>query len=408
MRKKRKWKISASFIKAFKACAYRCFAQYILGIRVIEEAETLRMGTNWHRLLEVLRMDTSQPCPVCSVEGPDEDCDICGGGMKLSEDPLDNVMNALNVAYADKPLSKSLAEWEAEREKMWTCLVGYYNYYKDDDYEVVAQEVPFEIPLMTKTGRALPGVVLVGKIDKITRSPEGQLYIDEHKSTSKPIDSDSLYWAHLVLDTQTTLYTYAARALQLWGELEQYGIKSSDPLIAGIRLDAWHKPQIKPKKLTIAESKKFVETGEYMGEKFVIEVDKENMLIIAVNDVVAEVVPAKKEGQYAIRETAEMYGQRMFQDIVADPSKYYARKNIARTDDDLIRFEKELNGIYRTVKFMEKQGDPAFFWKSEDQCEATFKCPYIKTCYANAVLDPDNPPDGFRCIYKKEVTDGVG
>lgn len=403
---KRIWKLSASFIKSFKRCAYECYAKYILGIRIIEEAETLRTGTNWHKLLEVLRMDTSKPCPVCSVEGPDEDCDICGGKITLDQDPLNNVMNALNAAYNDKPLSKSTADWEAEREKMWVCLVGYYNYYKDDDYEVIAQEIPFEVPLFNKKGRKLPGVILVGKIDKITRSPDGQLYIDEHKSTSKPIDSDSQYWAHLTLDTQTTLYSYAARCLQLWGELEQYGIKSNDPLIAGVRLDAWHKPQIKPKKLTIAESKKFVETGMYVGDKFDIltSTDFPEVGHCRVNDVVAEVTTCAKEGQYQIRETAEMYGARMSQDIVADPGKYYARKNIARTDADLERFERELNGIYRTVKFMDK-GGADFFWKSEDQCEATFKCPLIGVCYNNVVLDADNVPEGFKCIYKKEDAD---
>lgn len=401
---KRKWKLSASLIKAFKACAYRCFAQYILGIRVVEEAETLRTGTNWHRLLEVLRMDTSKPCPVCFAEGPVESCDICGGTMKLDEDPLTNVMNALNAAYKDKPLSISVADWAAEKEKLWTCLVGYKNYYETDPYEVVAQEVSFDIPLMTKSGRALPNVRLVGKIDKIVRAPDGQLYIDEHKSTSKPIDSDSLYWAHLVLDTQTTLYSYAARALQIWGELEQYGINSSDPLIAGVRLDAWRKPQIKPKKLTIAESKKFVETGLYMDDKFEVEGGQcatDKTFGYKINDVVAETSTCAKPGQFQIRETAEMYGARMFQDLVAEPGKYYARKNIARTEDDLIRFEKELNGIYRTLKFMDKQGDPSFFWKNEDSCEATFKCPYIKTCYSNAVLDPDNPPEGMVCIYNE-------
>jgi len=402
---KKKWKLSASFIKTFKACAYRCYAQYVLGIRVIEEAETLRMGTNWHRLLEVLRLDLSQPCPTCFAEGPDEDCDICGGTMKLDPDPLVNVMNALNAAYDNRPVSKSLADWAAEKMKLWVSLVGYKNYYKDDDYEVVAQEVPFEIPLLSKSGRAIPNVLLVGKIDKITRSPDGLLYIDEHKSTSKAIDSDSQYWAHLRLDTQTTLYSYAARAMQQWGWLEDYGISADDPLIAGVRLDAWKKPQSKPKKLTIAESKKFVESGEYMDQKFEVLTQNMNTHACTVNDVEAEVTPAKKEGQFAIRETADMYGARLAKDIAADPGKCFARRNVARTTSDLVRFQKELNGIYRTVKFMEKQGNPSFFWKSEDQCEATFKCPYIGTCYTNADLDPDDPPAGFKCIYKKEKAD---
>lgn len=406
MANKRTWKLSASFMAAFKACAFRCYAQYILGIRPIVEADTLRMGTNWHWVLEVADMDITQPCPSCSLDGPDPRCGLCNGTLKVIEDKTERVASVLNASYNDKPASKTTEDWAAEREKIWIGHSGYDWYWNDDDSEVIAEEIKFELPLYGLKGRALPGVVVVGMIDKLRRHRDsGIIFIDEHKSTSNQIDSDSTYWSKLNLDTQTLLYPHAARELQKVGALEMFGIKATDPLISEVRYDVWKKPTISPKLLTQGESKKFVATGEYMDDKF--EIDNSQCVTggamqVKVNDVIAEIKPGAKEGTFAIRETAEMYGARLFQDIVTNPEKHYARRVIARTDLELERFEQELINIYRTVQFLNKENR---WWHNEAQCEATFKCPYISSCYNGVELDPDNPPEGFKCIYKRKDGD---
>lgn len=393
------WKISASFIAAFKACAYRCYAQYVLGIRPTEEAEVLRMGTNWHRVLEVGAANSSAPCESCMTGGPDPDCSLCGGNITITSEPRELVRIALNEAYEDKPLSKSVLDWAVERMKLWIAYAGYVWYHEDDDFEVIAEEVPFEIPLYDREGNVVPGVVVVGKIDKITRSPQGTLHVDEHKSTSKPIDSDSYYWNHLNLDTQTNLYVYAAQLLQQWGELEKYGISKDDPLIAGVRYDVWHKPQIKAKKLSMADTKKFLETGVYCEETFEVKQDNNTEHPdVFVNGVDTQVVlGGKKKDQPAIYETAEMYGARYMQSIIEEPHLHFARRTVARTEADMKRLEKELYSIFATVKYMEEND---LWWKNENQCDATFKCPYLKSCITNVTLDPENPPEGFKCIFK--------
>lgn len=392
------WKLSASFVSAFKSCAFRCYAQYVLGIRVKEEAETLRMGTNWHRVLEVGATNSTAPCDSCMTGGPDPDCRYCGGNITMSADPRELVRIALNEAYDDKPLSKSDLDWAVERQKLWIAYAGYVWYHEDDDFEVVATEVPFEIPVYDDKGERIPDAVIVGKIDKITRAPNGTLYVDEHKSTSKPIDSGSFYWNHLNLDTQTNLYVYAAQLLQTWGDLEKYGIKSNDPLIAGVRYDVWHKPQIKAKKLSMADTKKFLKTGVYMEEKFKIIQDDfgENW----INDVPTEtVIGGPKKDQPAVYETAEMYGARYMASIIEAPHEHFARKVIARTEDDMRRVQKQIYNVYMLVKYTE-QND---LWvQDENQCDATFKCPYMNICTSNIKLDPKNPPEGFYCMYDKK------
>lgn len=397
---KRIWKLSASFIAAFKACAYRCYAQYVLGIRPTEDAETLRVGTNWHEVLEVLGGLNCESCPACMLTGPDEGCYICGGTMTPFEDKREGLRLLLNDVYDDKPCGKSVEDWAIEKMKLWISGVGYDWYYEKDDFEILGEEIPFEIPLYDKDGEPIPGVVLVGKIDKLTRSPQGTNYIDEHKSTSKPIDSDSKYWSHLNLDTQTTLYVYAAQTLQLWGELEKYGIKADDPLIRGVRYDVWKKPQIKAKDLSIADSKKFVEGAVYSEESFIILGDFKSGKTVTVNgeEVTYRSDAGPKKDKIVVRETSHMYGARLMHSIIDDPQKYFARKCIARTDDDIERFEKELHGIFKTVQYME-QND--LWYHNEHQCEATFTCPYVGVCYNNVVLDPEHPPEGMKCIFKK-------
>ena len=189
--------------------------------------------------------------------------------------------------------------------------------------------------------------------------------------------------------------------MQLQGDLEEYGIKATDPLISDIEYDVHHKPTISPKKLTQADSKKFVETGEYMGQKF--ELEKIGDVIQTINGTKPEVEPGKKEGTFAIRETPEMYGARLLQDITERPTFYFANKPLVRTDPEMKAFEYEL---YDIAKDMMSKIRADRWWHNEKQCEATFKCDYTDSCYNHIELDVDNPPSGMRCIFKKkdEVT----
>ena len=169
----------------------------------------------------------------------------------------------------------------------------------------------------------------------------------------------------------------------------------------------WHKPGISPKKLTQADSAKFVETGEYMGDKFEVICaaatkgadDPVTVNSVIVNRESTEVEPGKKEGTFAIRETPDMFGARLLKDISERPEFYFARKEISRTEADFARLENEIYNIYHTVKFMDKNET---WWKNEQQCEATFRCPLINVCYNNVTLDPENPPEGFKSKFKKQ------
>jgi len=275
-------------------------------------------------------------------------------------------------------------------------LVGYNWYYGKPDYQVVDRELRFRIPLCSPTsGRALPHVVVDGCIDKIVKNADGSYCIWDHKSTGKSLDSDSTFWNHLALDTQTTLYPHAAAQL----DDKYHGIK--------VMYDAWHKPQIRPKKLTQAESKKFVDInsethGEYCGEKFEIKTelkDGPNCGYLLVNDTPPKIEPGAKEGTFAIRETAEMFGARLLKDITERPEFYFVRKPIPRTSDDIERFKREIYNIYQTVRLMYKNNS---WYRNEQQCEATFKCDYINLCYNNITPKEGEEIEGFENIFNKK------
>lgn len=360
---KKEWQLSYSAIAAFKACPMRFYHKYILGLVPIEETESQRMGTNWHKILEIGDQDA--------------------------------VIEHLNEVYANVPMNKTKEEWETERIVLLYSFVGYNWYYQDVDTKSIAEELKFELPLRSPTsGRALPHVVVRGKIDNIFSSALGY-WMRERKSTSKSLDPDSTYWNHLNLDTQTRLYPWAAAQL--------------DPEYQDIKIlyDVWHKPTIRPKKLTQADSKKFVETGEYMGEKFEVKYnepdgDPGDNGYWYVNDQPAEIEPGAKEGTFAIRETPEMFGARLLKDITERPEFYFVQKEIPRTADDLKQFERQMYSIYHNMKFTYRNDG---WWTDESQCEATFRCPYTEICYNNLQVNPDYPPDGFKNIFKKKEID---
>jgi len=42
------------------------------------------------------------------------------------------------------------------------------------------------------------------------------------------------------------------------------------------------------------------------------------------------------------------------------------------------------------------------FWHNEQQCEATFRCPYIPYCYNNIEMDPSDLQEGFKLTDWKD------
>lgn len=399
----RKLILSASSISAYKACPIRFRNAYVYGIRPIEDKESQRIGTNWHQILEVASLEPGNICPNAPCPDGTEPCLICNDTGTVPDDIMEAVVRVLNQAYAEIEFNNPEVK-EIERLTLLYALMGYRWHYGGKIESTVAREQYFSFPLLNPdTGHPVPNVFIHGKIDKLIEVANG-IAVKEHKSTSKSIDPDSTYWNHLNLDTQTTMYVYAARRMQIEGNLcGDAMVDNNAPLINTVKYDVYHKPQINPKNLTQADSKKFAETGEYMGQKFKVgkgwitdEVGNTRKLI---GDKPVEVTPGKKEGTFAIRETSEMFAARFLQDITERPEFYFRCVELTRTDAEMKAFEWQL---YDIAKDMQSKIRADRWWENEHQCEATFRCDYIEQCYNHIPVDPDHIPDGFKCIFSRK------
>ena len=388
--------LSASSIAAFKACPVRYRLGYVERIREISASENQRIGLAWHKALELLE----QP------------------GAKV-----DDVLTAVCDSYHIIPDWANPTAWAVEREIIVNALVGYAWYYQvgeEDPYETIATELSFDLPLVNpETMRPTPNFRRVGRMDRVIRVNATQnMLVHEYKTTSRLIDSGSTYWNILRKDTQSKCYILAARNMQDGKdnpELTYYnpdrvdtcncadpgdcGCNELNPSISGLLHDVFHKPSIRPKKLTLADSKKFVESGKYCDREFEVVVPDyypDEPIQVTVDGIGAEVEPGKKEGTYAIRETPAMFGVRFLADIVERPAYYFVRKEIPFSDQELLDFRYQLWSLQRTMAEMERTG---YWYENESQCEAvgSFTCPYTSLCYNNIkCCDGETVPNGFK------------
>lgn len=378
-------RLSASCIGCFKACPMRFYYQYVLGLVPAVEIDAFRMGTNYHYIQQINSMQPGSPC-MCVDSGKGAhavaNCVLCEASGVFPNDPMDAVVRHLNKQYAEPPMGKTVDEWETERTILLYSLVGYKWWYEDAGYTVEQLEHRFKMPLLSPVTGAPLRADIVGIIDRIFAA-EGNRFVHEYKSSSMNLDPDSDLWGKLTLDTQTRMYTYAAKRLDLG--------------MCGVLYDVWRKPKTRPKKLTQGESKKFAVDGMYMGEVFNVDhcIGGCNADTYKVNNRLAEVTPGAKEGTFAIRETPEMYGARLLQDITTNPAKHFCRKEIAHHQANIDAFQWDIFNIYKTICEMVNNGR---WWHNEAQCDATFKCQYIDFCYTNKVVGPDEVPDGFKKI----------
>lgn len=392
--------LSASSINAFKSCPTRFRLAYREGLRLNEDTEAQRMGTNWHALHEVY----NQTVREWQGESPSHDAGYAAA------------VEHLNNQYEAVPSWIEPEDWEVERLVLLTAFHVYLWYYTNDPIESLHEELAFDLPLHEpQTGLPLPQseVLRVGKIDTVIKW-QSMIGNREMKSTSRSIGPDSDYWERSAKDTQVSMYALAMRDLLESGGLSQTVTEAiGDGQFGNTLYDVWRKPKSRPKNLTQKDTAAFCDPtmesfGKYFDQEFEVttgpsDPDKPdpNDPHVTVDGVEAVVKPGKKG--YAIRETPRMFAARLMHDMVENPSEYFVRKEIARTDNDLRRFRIELYRIYQAMRSYERSG--AWF-ENENQCRATFRCAYIPICYgpgADHICETGETPPEYRRIFNVTV-----
>jgi hypothetical protein len=172
-----------------------------------------------------------------------------------------------------------------------------------------------------------------------------------------------LYWDRLRLNVQVGLYASAC------GFVPDF-----------ILYDVVRKPTIAPKNLSKADRARLgkgVETvgwESYFGEKFTAE----------------QLAAPLEEG----RESIDLYGARLTADIGNRPDYYFARREVARTQQD---YDTLLENLCQQVDVIQHAQENGLMHRNPDSCAVFGRCKFFGLCSNNIRPREGDPvPDGFR------------
>ncbi|MEZ6008799.1 MAG: PD-(D/E)XK nuclease family protein [Planctomycetota bacterium] len=215
-----------------------------------------------------------------------------------------------------------------------------------EGYDVLAVEATFTAPLLNpETGAASRTFLLAGKVDGIVRErATGRVLLLEHKTTSEAIeDATTSYWRRLAMDGQVSHYYVGAESL--------------GHRVEGCLYDVLLRPRLKPLKATPEASRKYTKDGRLYA------------------------------AQREVDETPEEYAARLRADIAEAPAKYFQRREVPRTEDDLRDY---LFDAWAEARAMREAELAARSPRNPEACHRFGQCAFWDSC-ANGLRLEDYP-----------------
>lgn len=362
-------KISPTQAQKYLTCQTQHLYSGIEYIKRVQTPDALRTGTSWHDLHEII-----------------------GSSKEKDYDTLMELLaESLDLAYNKVPDWADRTEWEIERNVLFYAIAAYLLLpVRNLGTRVLDTDISFRIPLLhPSTGDVIPDCVITGKLDEFGILPDGTPCVPDYKSTKSAVDDNSDLWGELEQSLQAKIYVYALRYLQREGKLLKYGIKPSDPLICAAFYSVWKKPGISPKFLSQKDTAEFMETQSYCGTKFEFN-HVVGSSATAVDGILPEVKLGKKAGTFAIKETPQMYGCRLFAEMTENPDMYFNTRRFDYTTGDMQQLEYDLYDIYRSMKFSKEN---KCYTKNKNACQprAGFKCDFCEICSNNMDITKELP-----------------
>ncbi|QDU61270.1 PD-(D/E)XK nuclease superfamily protein [Planctomycetes bacterium Pan216] len=365
--------LTHSRMQSFKACRKKHEFEYELGIRKEVDSKALRMGAAGHEGLDVYRKTQD----------------------------IEKALGAVRTSYGPCPDEFDDYEWAMERETVECLVSGYVWRWEEQPVTVIASEQSFRLPLTNpETGAATPLWDAAGKIDGIVEI-DGRLLVLESKFVSESLEQDGVYWRRLQLDSQISLYCWAAR---------QMGYN-----VSGVLYDAVRKPSIAatPIPLLDDDGKKIVldRHGERVFNR--IRPKKKCEHCQGTGEVCQGVetthamptMTADCECTYgAPRQTADAekgwvlqsrpmtsdeWQEKLFADMGERPEFYFSRIEIARLDADIDECMSEMWDIQQTIREAQLR-DRWYKTVSRNTCQY---CAFFGLCTSKWNGGPT--PDGF-------------
>jgi hypothetical protein len=255
-----------------------------------------------------------------------------------------------------------------ERIKAEVLMGGYNFRWSSEPLTVLWVEKEFESDLKNPLTSGVSRTFRKGgKMDVIVQTPDHQIFVMEHKTSSEDITDGSHYWSRLTLDSQISMYLDGARTL------------GYDP--AGCVYDVIGKPNMKPLKATPQDKRKYTK-------------------------------PSKKEpesrlyaGQRETDETPEEYGQRLLDHLVGKSvqtddceasseaseshrfDKYFRRAKIVRLESE----EQEAAFNFWGTAVQIRESIASGIWPKNDKSCFQYRkpCDYFPVCSKQTTIDND-------------------
>lgn len=252
--------------------------------------------------------------------------------------------NDLSLNLALEFLESERGEWNQYHVAHARALmIGYHAYWTEDNerFKVLAIEEEFRAPLVNpQSGHNSRSFELGGKLDGIIAYDNGEKAILEHKTTSFDISDESDYWAKLSMDGQISGYYVGADVIGHDVELCTY--------------DVIKKTGRRPLLATPPENRKYKKDGSlYANQR------EEN-------------------------ETPDAYEQRILDDVMNDPTKFYVRKTVRRTYADLVEY---LNDMWQFAFEVRMARNNKSWPRNPNQCLTFGKCKFWDVCRGLASLE---------------------
>lgn len=233
------------------------------------------------------------------------------------------------------------------------------------EYKVLEVEKEFAFPLLNpETSGASRSFSEAGKMDLILqRRRDAAIIVVEHKSSSDDLDPSSNYWDRLRMDTQVSKYFLAAQTAGI-GE------------VGGVMYDVLGKPGQRPSKipLTDSEGKKIVldaggtrvKTAD--GKKFRETGDTEKGYLLQTRE-----------------ELPQEFEQRVSEVIKADPHRYYAQRQVARLNSDILEYMDDTWSLSQQILYFRSRK----LWPRNPQACTAYgsTCEFFDLCSGRASVD---------------------
>jgi len=327
--------LTNSRIQAFNRCRREHYLRYELGIVRKRTSAPLRVGSAFHCALYAFNKTNDLAAAAQSIkDNYSEYPDWC-------ETQADRLIH------------------DCEREQVSAMLDGYFSFWLSQaPVEIIAPEATFYEPLKNfDTNQRSRTFQSAGQRDAIALW-RGMKVLVEYKTISTKLTPESTYWQRLQLD----------------GQVSHYFLNS---LLGGFDLDSvLYDVTVKPSKPKLRN----VLDGN--GLKIVCMIDGGERMYKKNGSPYLSIPKDFKDLAEIVKrpETAKEYGERIRNEIADDPSKYYHRVEIARTEPDLIEYADELWQIQKAIR--EAQLTGKWFRNSQNCFKWQRACQYFDGCVA--------------------------